>query len=165
MGLFYFTKIFHGPCCICLSRPAPLRRASRPFAAHARAGVGRRLFRQGRLGAITLIGHRQGQLQQRHRESALGCDSQRPCPPMDVGLSRRRAQSCGHSARLRIRYLADKPKRFLSDSGPPQRPELLVCTASRRQVLSTQPAFCGWRLFARRGPARARPLAWAPRCE
>ena len=28
----------------------------------------------GRLGAITLIGHRQGQLQQRHRESALGCD-------------------------------------------------------------------------------------------
>ena len=37
-----------------------------------------------------------------------------------------------------------------------QRPELQVCTASRRLVLGTQHAFCGWRSFARRGPARAR---------
>ena len=54
------------------------------------------------------------------------------------------------------------PARF---ARPPQRPEIPVCTALRREVLGTPPAFCGWRLFARRGPARARPLAWAPRCE
>ena len=116
--------------------------------------------------AITLIGRRQGQLQQRHRESALGCDSQHPCPPMDVGLSRRRAQSCGHSARIRIHNVAGKSKRFLSDSAANLNAQNYKSAPPRGDKFWVHsPPFAGWRLFAKRGPARDRPLAWAPRCK
>ena len=106
---------------------------SRPPAGHDGLDTpGASHLRQGRLGAITLIRRCQGQ---RHRESAVGCDSQHPCPPMDVGLSRRAAilralRALSHS--LTGGQTRALPVRF---GRQPQRPELQVCTASGRQGL------------------------------
>ena len=83
------------------------------------------------------------------------------------------------ACRAAARNLAGTPRAFAfaswrrtnpNVSCPIRPPTSTPRTTSLHRLAATSsgytlPAFCGWRLFARQGPARVRPLAWAPRCE
>ena len=133
--------------------------------AHARPGAGRRL---GTMGSMVLAS---ASAPSHSSAVARGSSSS------DIATASNPVQLWKLACRAAARNLAGTPRAFAFASWrtnpsasawfgrQPQRLELQVCTASRRQILGTQPVFCDWRRFARRGPARARPLAWAPRCE